>query len=96
MRHFLSSKFGPTIPIAGLSDRLQPPTARRNPVGSSRPPYRFPALHGAAEPAETPPSVTSRAKAQLNATSPANYDPKMLRRQRAPSRRILDMELRPW
>jgi hypothetical protein len=95
MRHFLSSELGLTIAIASLPRGLQAATARRNPVGGSCSPYRFPTLLGATAAAETVPPVTTGAKPKLNATSPTDYDPKMLRRQRAPSRRILDMELRP-
>ena len=95
MRHFLSSELGLAIAIAGLPRGLQPATTRRNPVDGSCPPYRFPPLLGATVAAETVAPVATSAKPKLNATSPTNYDPKMLRRQRAPSRRILDMELRP-
>jgi hypothetical protein len=96
MRHFLGSKLGLSIAITGLSGRLQTPTARYDPVGGSRSPYRFPALLGAAAAAEAATSITSSAKPKLNTASPTNYDPEMLRRQRAPCRRILDMDLRPW
>jgi hypothetical protein len=95
MRHFLSSELGLAIAVTGLPRGLQPATARRNPVRGPCSPYRFPPLLGATPAAETLAPVTSSAKPKLNATSPTNYDPKMLRRQRAPSRRILDMELRP-
>src|SRR5439155_25524922 len=93
MRHFLRRKVGEAIAIARLPGRLQKPAASLGPIRGAGTPHRVPPLIGSADAAETPPSITASAETKLNATPSANDDPKILRPQSAPNRRLLDMEL---
>jgi len=93
MRHFLDEQLGPSRAIASLSRRLKPPGSMRDPVASRSATQGLAALLTPALGAEPSPTVASRAKAKLNATSSANNEPEPFRRHGAPSRRFLDMEL---
>jgi hypothetical protein len=95
MRHFLRRKVGEAIAITRLPSRLQKSASPLDPIRGARAPHRVPPLIGSADAAETPPSITAGAEPKLNSTPPANNDPKILRPQSAPSRRLLDMELKP-
>lgn len=96
MRHFLRRELGgAALAVAGLSRRLQPSAARRDPVDGAGSSYRLAALIERTLPAEASAAITSSAQVKLNTTPTANDDPKTLRRHRLRNRRLLDMELRP-
>jgi len=96
MRHFRSREFAPSLAVPCLPNRVQPPSTELRLVTRPCAPNRVAPLLAGAVRAEPPAAITARAESKLDAAPPAGDKPKKFRRQEAPCRRFLDMELRLW
>jgi hypothetical protein len=96
MRHFRCREFAPSLAVPRLPNRVQAPRAQFRPVTRRCPPNRVAPLLARAVRAESPAQVAARAEPKLHAATSAGDKPKKFRRQKAPCRRFLDMELRLW
>jgi len=95
MRHFLIRKVGESIAVARLPGRSKLTAATLGYVSNSCAAHRVSPLLDAARLTEATTPITSSAEKQLNTASAAVSDAISLRSQRAPTRRLLDMELEP-
>jgi hypothetical protein len=96
MRHFRSREFAPAFAVPRLPYRVQPPSTELRLVTRPRSSNRVAPLLAGAVHAEPPAAITAPAESKLDAAPPAGEKPKKFRRQEAPCRRFLDMELRLW
>jgi hypothetical protein len=97
MRHFLLSELGQNaIAVPGLPHRLESSSPRFHPVCRSGATERLTSPHRPARVAQTLATIATTAETKLISALLAARETVLGRRQRAPCRRFLDMELEPW
>lgn len=96
MRHFVIAELGLPLAIARLPSRMQLPSSPVALIDCAGAEQRIASLLRLAARAEALPAITSLAEPKLNAAPAAAEKPVRIRRQEAPSRRFLDLELEPW
>ena len=96
MRHFLNREVAQALAVPGLPRGVQPARSQAACVAHAGPSERVAPLLRPTPIAESLAAIAGVAQPKLNSASSAVEESVRLRRQEAPSRRFLDLELELW